>query len=111
MTTPLHTIPADSTLGEVVLAMVDQGIHHLPLTRQGRLVGMVTDTDLLRRESHHPLLVRRQLDRAAGPEELAASAREVTAAAARLVRAGTPPADVTRFLTSAHDALYVRRRS
>jgi CBS domain-containing protein len=65
MTTPLHTIPADSTIGEVVLAMVDRGIHHLPLTRQGRLVGIVTDTDLLRRESHHPLLVRRQLDRAA----------------------------------------------
>jgi len=108
MTTPLRTIPADSTIGEVVLAMADRGIHHLPLTRQGRLVGMVTDTDLLRRASHHPLLVRRQLDRAAGPEELAASAREVTTAAARLVGAGTPAADVTRFLTSAHDALYVR---
>src|SRR5512132_1877733 len=40
-------------------------------------------------------------------ETLAASAHEVTAAAARLVRAGTPPADVTGFLTSAHDALYV----
>jgi CBS domain-containing protein len=108
MTTPLHTIPADNTIGEVVLAMVDRGIHHLPLTRQGRLVGIVTDTDLLRRESHHPLLLRRQLDRAAGPEELAASAREVTTAAARLVREGTPPADVTGFLSSAHDALYVR---
>ena len=108
MTTPLHTIPADNTIGEVMLAMVDRGIHHLPLTRQGRLVGIVTDTDLLRRESHHPLLLRRQLDRAAGPEELAASAREVTTAAARLVREGTPPADVTGFLSSAHDALYVR---
>ena len=108
MTTPLHTIPADSTLGEVVLAMVDRRIHHLPLTRRGRLVGMVTDTDLLRQESHHPLLIRRQLDRASSPEELAAYTREVTTAAARLVGAGTPPADVTRFLTSAHDALYVR---
>ena len=108
MTTPVHTIPADSTIGEVMLAMVDRGIHHLPLTRRGRLVGIVTDTDLLRRESHHPLLVRRQLEQATGPEELAAYAREVTAAAARLVVAGTPPADITRFLTSAYDALYVR---
>jgi CBS domain-containing protein len=32
----------------------------------------------------------------------------VTTVAARLVRAGTPAADVTRFLTSAYDALYVR---
>jgi CBS domain-containing protein len=108
MTTPLHTLPADSTIGEVVLAMVERGIHHLPLTRQGRLVGILTDTDLLRRESHHPLLIRRQLDRAASPEQLAARAREVTTAATGLVRAGTPPADVTRFLSSAYDALYVR---
>ena len=108
MTTPVHTIPADSTIGEVMLAMVDRGIHHLPLTRRGRLVGIVTDTDLLRRDLHHPLLVRRQLERAAGPEELAAYAREVTTTAARLVGAGTPPADITRFLTSAYDALYLR---
>jgi CBS domain-containing protein len=108
MTSPLHTMPAETSLGELLLAMVDLGIHHLPLTRHGRLVGMVTDTDLLRHQSSHPLLLRRQLDRATGPEELAAYAREVTAAAARLVRAGAPAGDVTRFVASAHDALYVR---
>ena len=106
MTTLVHTIPADSALGEVALALVDPGVN-LPLTRQGRLVAAVGGTDLLRLESNHPLLVRRRLDRAAGPEELAASASEVTAAAARLIRAGTPAGDVTRLLTDAHDALYV----
>jgi CBS domain-containing protein len=108
MSAPLRTMPAEARLGEVLLAMVDQGIHHLPLTSQGRLVGMVTDTDLLRHESRHPLFVRRQLDRAASPADLAAYAGEVTAAAARLVAAGSPAGDVTRFLASAHDALYLR---
>jgi CBS domain-containing protein len=108
MTTPLQTMPAEATLGEVFLSMVDRGIHHLPLVREGRLVGMVTDTDLLRHESRHPLFVRRQLDRAATPEGLAAYAGEVTAAAARLIGSGSPAGDVTRFLASAHDALYVR---
>jgi CBS domain-containing protein len=108
MTTPLHTMPAEASLGELLLVMVDRGIHHLPLTRNGRLMGMVTDTDLLRHQSHDPLLIRRQLDRASGPEELAAYARDVTAAAARLVRTGAPAGDVTRFVASAHDALYVR---
>jgi CBS domain-containing protein len=108
MTMSLRTMPADTSLGELLLAMVDGGVHHLPLTREGRLVGMVTDSDLLRQESRHPLFVRRQLERASGPDELAAYAAEVTAAAAALVRAGTPAADVTRFVSSAHDALYVR---
>jgi CBS domain-containing protein len=108
MTAPLQTMPAEATLGEVLLAMVDRGIHHLPLVREGRLVGMVTDTDLLRHESRHPLFVRRQLDRATGPEGLPAYAREVAAAAVRLIEGGSPAGDVTRFLASAHDALYVR---
>jgi CBS domain-containing protein len=108
MSVPLHTMPADATLGEVLLTMADRGIHHLPLSRHGRLVGMVTDTDLLQYQSHHPLLVRRQLDRASGPEGLAAYAGEVTTAAAGLVRAGTAAGDVTRFVASAHDALYTR---
>jgi CBS domain-containing protein len=108
MTTSLHTMPAEASLGELLLAMVERGIHHLPLTREGRVVAMVTDTDLLRHESRHPLLVRRQLGRATGPEGLAAYAAEVTAAAARLTSAGTPAGDVTRFISGAHDALYVR---
>jgi CBS domain-containing protein len=108
MSTSLRTMPADASLGELLLAMVDRGVHHLPLTRAGRLVGMVTDSDLLRQESRHPLFVRRQLERATDPSELAAYAAEVTAAAAALVRAGTPAGDVTRFVSSAHDALYVR---
>ncbi len=108
MSTPLQTMPTGASLGELLLAMVDRGVHHLPLTTQGRLVGMVTDTDLLRYESRHPLFVRRQLDRAASPQELAAYLHEVTAAAARLVWGGTPAGDVTRFVASAHDALYVR---
>jgi CBS domain-containing protein len=108
MTTPLHTMPAEASLGELLLAMVDRGVHHLPLTRQGGLVGMVTDTDLLRHESRHPLFVRRQLDRAASPEDLAVWAKEVTAAAVRLIGSGSPAGEVTRFLASAQDALYAR---
>jgi CBS domain-containing protein len=108
MTAPLQTMAAEATLGEVLLAMVDRGVHHLPLVREGQLVGMVTDTDLLRHESRHPLFVRRQLDRATGPQGLSAYAREVAAAAVRLIGAGSPAGDITRFLASAHDALYAR---
>jgi CBS domain-containing protein len=53
-----------------------------------------------------PLLVRGWLDWPAGPEQLAADAREADLAAARLVRAGNPSSMVTRFLASVHDGLY-----
>jgi CBS domain-containing protein len=54
-----------------------------------------------------PLPVRGWLDRAAGPEELAAVGRAVDKAAARLIRAGNPAGMVTRFVASIHDGLYV----
>jgi CBS domain-containing protein len=54
-----------------------------------------------------PLLARGWLDWPAGPEQLAAYAREADVAAARLVRAGNPAGMVSRFLASIHDGLYV----
>jgi CBS domain-containing protein len=108
MTTPLITAQADATVAEMLLAMVDRGIHHLPVTEAGRLLGMVTDTDLLRHESRHPLFLRRRLERAGDREDLAAYATEVRASMARLVDAETPVDDIGRLAGSAQDALVAR---
>jgi CBS domain-containing protein len=108
MSTPLITAQADSTVAELLLMMVDRGIHHLPVTEAGRLVGIVTDTDLLRHESSHPLFLRRRLQRAGGHEDLAAYAAEVRASLGRLVDAETPVDDIGRLVGSAHDALVAR---
>jgi CBS domain-containing protein len=108
MTTPLITAQADATVAEMLLAMVDRGIHHLPVTEAGRLLGMVTDTDLLRHESRHPLFLRSRLERAGDREDLAAYAAEVRASVARLVDAETPVDDIGRLAGSAQDALVAR---
>ena len=110
MTTPVITATADATIAELLAMMVDRGIHHLPVSEAGRLVGMVTDSDLLRHESSHPLFLRRRLDRAgpASPADLAGYAAEVRAAAVRLVEAATPVDDIGRIVGSAWDSRVVR---
>jgi CBS domain-containing protein len=108
MSTPLITAQADSTVAELLLMMVDRGIHHLPVTEAGQVVGIVTDTDLLRHESSHPLFLRRRLERAGGHEDLAAYAADVRGSLARLVDAETPVDDIGRLVGSAHDALVAR---
>jgi CBS domain-containing protein len=108
MSTPLHTAQADATMAELLLTMVDRGIHHLPVTEAGRLVGMVTDTDLLRHESRHPLFLRGRLERAGDHQDLAAYAAEVREAVARLVDGETPVDDIGRLAGSAQDALVAR---
>jgi CBS domain-containing protein len=108
MSTPLITAQADSTMAELLLMMVDRGIHHLPVTEAGRLVGIVTDTDLLRHESRHPLFLRRRLERAGDHEDLVAYAAEVRESVARLVDSETPVDDIGRLAGSAQDALVAR---
>jgi CBS domain-containing protein len=107
MTTPLITATADATVTEMLLTMVERGIHHLPISEAGLLTGMVTDTDLLRHESRHPLFLRRRLDHP-GPANLVAYAEEVRLAAIRLIDAATPVDDLGRITGSAWDGLVTR---
>ncbi|MCH9695452.1 MAG: CBS domain-containing protein [Gammaproteobacteria bacterium] len=47
MSTSLITVPPDATLAEARSLMHDNGIHHLPVTIDGKLAGLVTLTNVL----------------------------------------------------------------
>jgi len=49
MTTPAVVIGPDATLQEAAGLMCQRHIHHLPVVEGGRLVGIVSSTDLIRR--------------------------------------------------------------
>jgi CBS domain-containing protein len=48
MTYPVVTVPPETSVGEVADIMTTKGIGCLPVVSDGKLVGMVTKTDLLR---------------------------------------------------------------
>jgi CBS domain-containing protein len=62
---PISASP-DVLAFEAMLAMVGRTIHHLPLVADGRPVGIVTSTDLLRLEHANPRLSRRRRRQAGG---------------------------------------------
>jgi len=43
-----HTVDVDASLREARSTMVEHEIRHLPVTREGKLVGLLTDRDLKR---------------------------------------------------------------
>ncbi|MCB8836331.1 HPP family protein [Aurantimonas sp. VKM B-3413] len=47
MTAPAHCAEADATLAELVPLMADAGLHHMPVVSGGRLVGIVTQSDVI----------------------------------------------------------------
>jgi CBS domain-containing protein len=48
MTTPLHTIESQDSMEQAARAMVKWNVKRLPVTKNGRLAGIVTTTDLIR---------------------------------------------------------------
>jgi CBS domain-containing protein len=108
MTAPVHSLPATALVFEGLLAMLEHGIHHLPLTAAGQIVGMVTHTDLMRQQSNSPLFLPRLLQRATSPAELQHYANHVADTIGTLLDAGARSGDVGRVVALAHDALLVR---
>ncbi len=53
MTRDMSTIDIKSNAYDALMAMTAKHIHHLPVTKQGEVVGMVTVTDLINNEGHN----------------------------------------------------------
>ena len=53
MTRDMDTIDIKNNAYDALMAMTAKHIHHLPVTKQGEVVGMVTVTDLMNNEGHN----------------------------------------------------------
>lgn len=102
---PALTLPAGTPLIEAVLFMLERNVHHLPLTDDGRVVGVVTDTDVLRRQAHSPLYFIRSVERAADPEALAGYAAELSSVVRHLVATGVEATALGRVVSALNDTL------
>jgi CBS domain-containing protein len=79
MTEPAYTVPADRLGGEVLLDMLERDVHHIPvLSPAGEILGVVDDADLVAAQARKPFLLRRAIELAASPAELAAISAGLT---------------------------------
>jgi CBS domain-containing protein len=75
MTTPAYTVRAGALGGDVLLDMLDRGIHHVPVrSAAGEILGVVDHTDLIAAEARKPFLLRRAIDLATSATDLASAA-------------------------------------
>lgn len=104
----VHTVPASTPVFEALVEMLAAGIHHLPVTEDGRLVGMVSSNDVLELGTRSPLHLRKAVDRAESIDAVAAATTELPAVVDALVVAGTTAGDVGRVVATVTDR--VQRR-
>ena len=75
MTAPAYTVRGDVLGGDVLLDMLERGIHHVPvLSADGEVLGVVDDDDLIAAEARKPFLLRRAIGLADSTTDLAPAA-------------------------------------
>ncbi|HKZ75467.1 MAG TPA: putative nucleotidyltransferase substrate binding domain-containing protein, partial [Actinomycetota bacterium] len=105
MSFPVVTASDDATAEEVLLLMLEHGFHHVPLTDgEGKIVGVVSDTDLLGLERTAPFALRRSIERATTDRGVVAEAARLPDVVAALVEAEADPVDVGHVIAATIDA-------
>jgi CBS domain-containing protein len=108
MTRPLKTLPSDTPVHGALLYMLEERIHHLPVLREGHIIGVLTATDLLRHQTTNPLYLMRRVEHLDRDTTLATYSRDAAAMVERLFRGGLKVGQIGRVFASLNDAL-IRR--
>lgn len=98
------TLPPDALGSDVLHSMLERKIGHLPITEKGTLVGIVTQTDLIRFQALSSAQLVHDIVYANSPAEIAVVTKRLPELLAQLVGAGNPHEVVTRLVTDIADA-------
>lgn len=98
------TLPPDALGSDVLHTMLERKIGHLPITDKGALVGIVTQTDLIRFQALSSAQLVHDIVYSKTPAEIALVTKRLPELLAQLVGAGNPHEVVTRLVTDIADA-------
>ncbi|WP_227287361.1 DUF294 nucleotidyltransferase-like domain-containing protein [Boseongicola sp. H5] len=104
MTPDPITLPPTALVSDVLHAMVERGITHMPVTDGGRLVGILTQTDLTRFQATSSAALIEEITYAQSTSALAQIVGRIPQLLVQLVGAHNAHQVVTRLITDIGDA-------
>jgi CBS domain-containing protein len=109
MSTPIIGVSADQTGADVMLAMIDHDIRHVPVfSARSEVLGVIVAIDLVAAETRSPFVLRRAIARAKNKKELSEAAGQLNSTVVALHRAELAPAQISEVISAVADALVVR---
>lgn len=105
MTADPISATVESMAFELLLAMVAKNIHHMPVTDSGRVVGLVSSTDLMRLERANPVYLAGDIQKMTTVEELASIRPRLAQIVVQLVTEDATADDIGRVVTAIGDAV------
>lgn len=107
-TDELTTIDIKSNAYDALMMMTSKHIHHLPVTDNGHLAGMVTVTDLMNHEGHNAVNLTSIIHKATTVNELAQISKMLPKLQIRMARLGTTADHVGKSISAITMAFTIR---
>lgn len=105
MTPDPATAQVDAYAFELLLEMARRNVHHMPVVRDGRVLGLLTMTDLMRLQTANPVYLTGDIGKQTTVEGLVTASRRLPAVLQQLIEAGASADDIGRVATAIGDAL------
>ncbi|WP_319530025.1 DUF294 nucleotidyltransferase-like domain-containing protein [uncultured Cohaesibacter sp.] len=105
MTADPYTLGPDALGFDAMMAMMERAHTHLPIVDNGQLVGILTNTNLVRRQAVSAPFLIRDLQRQSDFESLAKIVAKVPQMLAQLVGSGVDAHNIGRIVTNVTDSL------
>jgi PAS domain S-box-containing protein len=105
MSAPVATVPESTPVCEALLRMQERHLRHLAvIDGGGRMLGTLSDRDLLPFQQFGAIVLTTEISRAALVEDVVLSCRRVSATVKALLDSGAHPRNVTAMVASVCDA-------
>ncbi len=108
MTTDIATIDIKSNAFDALITMTSKHIHHLPITQQGKLAGMVTVTDLINNEGHNAVNLTSIIHKANNLQELVSISKLLTKLQIKLTKLGSSADHIGKSISAITMAFTIR---
>jgi CBS domain-containing protein len=109
MSTPLIVVQEDDFLFEALYRMSRHRIHRVCVVdAEGRLTGIITDTDILKLQTRSPQKMLRDIEEAGGIADLTSLHRKIQDLVLHLVGTGTATRSLVRMIAHLNDRLLIR---
>ena len=108
MSEDVLTIDAEANSYDALITMTSRNLHHLPVTKDGELSGMLTVTDLMNHEGQNAVNIVHLIKRAQSIKELAELARMLPKLQIRMAKLGTTADHVGKSISAITMAFTIR---
>ena len=108
MSTRLTTLPPQTLAYEAALAMVRDGIRHVLVTDQNKLIGIISEKDLFTLQRVGLRQISSAIRNSQGLEQLKQSAQDIRQLAHNMLAQGVAAEQLTQFISTLNDLLTQR---